>query len=67
MMVKASLDDIRRQADVVSRDYEIMMTEARAAFADMGAAHVFAEYIAINPGARIDWESFLELYRNIRK
>lgn len=47
-----SLDDIRRQADVVSRDYEIMMAEARAVFADMDAAHVFAEYIAITPGAR---------------
>ena len=66
-MIKASLDDIRRQADVVSRDYEIMMAEARAVFADMDAAHVFAEYIAMNPGARIDWDLFLELYRNRRK
>jgi hypothetical protein len=64
---QASLDDVRRQADVVSRDYEIMMAEARAVFADMDAAHVFAEHIAMNPGARIDWELFLELYRNRRK
>ena len=49
VMVKARLDDIRRQA--------IMMQEARAAFADMDAAHVFAEHLAMNPGARIEWES----------
>ena len=51
----------------MSRDYEIMMAEAQAVFADMDAAHVFAEHIAMNPGARIDWELFLELYRNRRK
>jgi hypothetical protein len=66
-MIKASLHDIRRQADLVSRDYEIMMAEARAVFADMDAVHVFAEHIAMNPGARINWELFLELYRNRRK
>ena len=49
------------------RDYEIMMAEARAVFGDMDVAHVFAEHIAMNPGARIDWELFLELYRNRRK
>jgi hypothetical protein len=61
-MVKARLDDIRRQAVVVARDYEFMMAEARAAFADMDTAHVLAEHIAMNPGARINWEAFLELY-----
>jgi hypothetical protein len=51
-MIKASLNDIRCQADLVSRDYEIMMAEARAVFADMDAAHVFSPHIAMNPGAR---------------
>ena len=66
-MVKARLDDIRRQADRVAHDYERMMREAKAANTDLDAAHVIAEHLALNPGARINWEQFLELYRKCRK
>ena len=66
-MVAAQLDDIRRQADLVAFDYERMMREAKAANTDLDAAHVIAEHLALNPGARINWEQFLKSYRKRRK
>ena len=66
-MVAAQLDDIRRQADLVAYDYERMMREAKAANTDLDAAHAIAEHLALNPGARINWEQFLNLYRKRRK
>ena len=56
-------------AELVLRDYEAMMAEARAALANspkpdiMEYAHVVAEHIAMNPGALIDWQGFLEVNR----
>jgi len=66
-MVAAQLNDIRRQADLVAYDYERMMREAKAANTDLAAAHVIAEHLALNPGARINWVQFLKLYRKRRK
>ena len=66
-MVAAQVDDIRRQADLVASDYERMMREAKAANTDLDAAHVIAEHLALNPGARINWEQVLKLYSKRRK
>jgi hypothetical protein len=44
-----------------------MMREAKAANTDLDAAHAIAEHLALNPGARINWEQFLKLYRKRRK
>ena len=66
-MFAAQLDDIRRQAHLVAYDYERMMREAKAANTDLDVAHVIAEHLALNPGARINWEQFLKLYRKRRK
>ena len=66
-MVAAQLDDIRRQADLVAFDYERMMREAKAANTDLDVAHVIAEHLALNPGARINWEQVLKLYSKRRK
>jgi hypothetical protein len=47
----------------VAFDYERMRREAKAANTDLDAAHVIAEHLALNPGARINWEQFLKSYR----
>jgi hypothetical protein len=53
------------QADVVLFDYEIMVREAEAVFADrpdpMAVARAMAERIACNPAALLDWPAFLEM------
>ena len=60
---------IRNDAELVACDYESMMAEARTAFANspkpdiMEVAHIIAEHVALNPGAAIDWQAFLEINR----
>jgi hypothetical protein len=44
-----------------------MMREAKAANTDLDAAHVIAEHLALNPGARINWEQFLKSYRQAQE
>ena len=43
------------------------MREAKAANTDLDVAHVIAEHLALNPGARINWEQVLKLYSKRRK
>jgi hypothetical protein len=63
-------DEQTAAAKLAARDHEVMMIEARKAFAHLplerrenllALASIIAKRIVTNPDAQIGWEEFLEL------